>query len=814
MVQSISPRCLLATRPASAFRRCGRRRRWHGNLPTVAFLITLALCGLIRSGAAAETDFFFCPPVDCQDLQHGPGETHPNRCSPILAVLGTPKHVPGTSDRWRIEVEEVLYGDHRVKTVEFEQDRFTPRAIYFFTAKEHAEGYHFRYKIPAEEIAAARALCAARLTTLVLGSASIVSGREVSGAGPMTQFGYGPLKSLKVTKVHAGSDIRIGQMTFVESDPFSCFPMPGEDAPECLYLLSAPYQPRADDPVIRQVRGIFPKEQLAELLAARKRKDAYPLADENTIQALHYCWRTALRVPKGILPHAREVILEGTVDDAANYLRSETREVEVLGQRYLTYHPDEARALLLPLVEAAMLRTDVIKTKEFEWQERYIDTLARAEERSPTGALTLLGEKMIKALEQRPASVPIPERDPQAIEVRMPGKTERLREEDTRDTNHTLAWLIRRMDRAEIPNQWGPRLLALQKQLDGWWQKEVELAIHLAAKPDPKGDVAEAKPPTSGAHIRLGTELARYRSDVRATAFSPDGLLFATSSDATRIWSTADWHLLQTIPEGATAMVFAPDSKSLYLANSSADSRCYRYDWQAGRMDRTFEAPRWWRWMHLSQDGRTMLTVGDDTFGDLLLWDTETGKSSPRGVLPFRNAAAAFSSDGKLLARTLWVQNTMNQGRHVEVHVEPTKGGKALLKIPDVEEIGSMAFTPDGQHLITSDRSMQRWIALYKIGAAKNPVALIPNNERGCDELVVSPNGRMVAARSDSMIDVFSIPELKPLGSAKAPGSHSISGISFSPDSSLLVYADHETVLRVLRTDDFTDALKIEGRAK
>src|SRR5204862_415005 len=113
-------------------------------------------------------------------------------------------------------------------------------------------------------------------------------------------------------------------------------------------------------------------------------------------------------------PHYREIVFEGTAQQALAMLGSENDAAVVLGQRYFFHHPETARALLAPLVEDALLET---AAGDYRLQRR------GAERR-----LFFEGQPPLVELRPRRLALPLGRRDHEAARTRGAVRRRRARQ--------------------------------------------------------------------------------------------------------------------------------------------------------------------------------------------------------------------------------------------------------------------------------------------------------------------------------------------------------------------------------------------------
>ncbi len=150
----------------------------------------------------------------------------------------------------------------------------------------------------------------------------------------------------------------------------------------------------------------------------------------------------------------------------------------------------------------------------------------------------------------------------------------------------------------------------------------------------------------------------------------------------------------------------------------------------------------------LSPDGTTLATAGHDF---VAVWDAATGRRrhtfrvpTPRGFGDPRSFLA-FSPDGRLLACAdvyrVWEVKTGREVWRLPVGATPRRPVGAPPVQGFVDTASSVAFTPDGKRLATSDSSGR--VRLWDLAARKEVGQL-----RGGSLAVFSPDGRTVAFAS------------------------------------------------------------------
>jgi serine/threonine-protein kinase len=205
---------------------------------------------------------------------------------------------------------------------------------------------------------------------------------------------------------------------------------------------------------------------------------------------------------------------------------------------------------------------------------------------------------------------------------------------------------------------------------------------------------------------------------IGSVAFSPDGRLLATEDITGRVylWSPVTGQLVRPIGGSAapfaTALAFSPDSKTLATAENFPGGKQMVYLWNpaTGRPFAALSAPALSAIpsVAFSPDGK-MIAVSGGLNGSTSIWDTATRKrlvtfTDPRS---FGVAVVRFSPDSEMLAAGdmngktyLWNMRTQTLAATLTDpggQVPPVLGGE------DRNQVMSVAFSPDGKTLATSD---------------------------------------------------------------------------------------------------------------
>jgi WD40 repeat protein len=154
------------------------------------------------------------------------------------------------------------------------------------------------------------------------------------------------------------------------------------------------------------------------------------------------------------------------------------------------------------------------------------------------------------------------------------------------------------------------------------------------------------------------TDKKRAKEQVTAVAFSNDGSLLAAGSSEgfVNVWKTSDGSVVQTFTNHilqVTRVLFSIDGKAVFSA--SVDGTVRMTQLSDGKLLRAYGSVVV-RDAAISKDGKTLATYNQDLFGsagNLLLWDTESGKklqTIKAGDYKAHVQRIAFSPDGQSIA--------------------------------------------------------------------------------------------------------------------------------------------------------------------
>jgi len=267
-----------------------------------------------------------------------------------------------------------------------------------------------------------------------------------------------------------------------------------------------------------------------------------------------------------------------------------------------------------------------------------------------------------------------------------------------------------------------------------------------------------------------GPEWKFFKREVRRHPFAQDG---RQSSNAEEEEGHVNW---------VSSVALSPDNKT--LLSGSHDGTLILWDLQTGRQLRSIEGHR-----HddrpfsvtsvaFSPDGKTLLSASEDK--TLRFWDAATGAELRRFEGTDYSKAAVFSPDGTTIAAA-------NCGSLVLVDAATAKLLRTFRRF--VNCVTHVAFTPDGRFLLNDggliqvrDLAAGRVVKSFGLYATLNGMALsadgksillggktpelwnvvngrllrrFPEQPNSVEEVVFSPDGKIVASESQEGISPF-----------------------------------------------------------
>ena len=233
--------------------------------------------------------------------------------------------------------------------------------------------------------------------------------------------------------------------------------------------------------------------------------------------------------------------------------------------------------------------------------------------------------------------------------------------------------------------------------------------------------------------------LAAHDDFINSIAFSPDGQLLASGSDdfTVKIWSVPTKQIVATLEhvvdgfeEAVTDVNFSPDGEQLATAGPNVKL----WDVSTFTETKTLETTDWVLTTTFSPDGQRLVT-GDES-GNVKIWNTQSGQSVE--TLEVSGNSVQFSADTRTLAIAgddglqLWALPNWQSSPESYFIGTLTES---------YEEIGAIAFTPDGKMLASADGDL---INLWGKDSGVDIVEL--ENGTGVNAIAFSPDGASLAS--------------------------------------------------------------------